>query len=124
MEIINCKYYFTQAEIQEIIRLYLLPESLSNIAKYFNIKNRNVIKKVLLENNIILRTKEEIKLLNKQKVKETFQKKYGVDNIFQTDYAKEKSKQTKLQRYNNENYRNIEKIKQTCLEKYGTTNGG
>lgn len=33
--------------------------------------------------------------------------------------CKEKIKQTKLERYNDENYNNPEKNKQTCLEKYG-----
>lgn len=33
-----------------------------------------------------------------------------------------KIKQTKLERYGDENYRNEEKIKQTCLEKYGVEN--
>jgi len=45
--------------------------------------------------------------------------KYGVENVFQSKYSKEKSKQTKLKKYGNENYRNPEKFKQTCLEKYG-----
>lgn len=36
-------------------------------------------------------------------------------------YNKEKAKHTKKEKYGNENYNNIEKIKQTCLDKYGTS---
>jgi hypothetical protein len=45
--------------------------------------------------------------------------KYGVENVFQSDNIKEKSKKTKKERYGNENYLNIEKSKQTCIKKYG-----
>lgn len=38
MRVINCKYIFTPKEEQEIIRQYQLPESLSKIAKNFEIK--------------------------------------------------------------------------------------
>src|ERR1035437_2660739 len=46
-------------------------------------------------------------------------KKYGVENQFQSEEIKEKSRQTKLKKYGDENYRNPEKFKKTCLEKYG-----
>jgi hypothetical protein len=51
--------------------------------------------------------------------KESNLKKFGVENIFQLDSIKEKSRQTKLEKYGNENYNNEEKNKQTKLEKYG-----
>lgn len=45
--------------------------------------------------------------------------KYG-DNYHKKSV--EKSKRTKLQRYGDPNYNNIEKAKATCLEKFGVTN--
>jgi len=46
-------------------------------------------------------------------------KKYGVENTFQSKEKKEKIKETKRERYNDENYNNREKCKQTYLERYG-----
>ena len=58
--------------------------------------------------------------------KETFRQhnleQYGVGSIFQVPEVREKSKQTKLKRYNDENYNNREKAKQTCIDKYGVEN--
>ena len=72
---------------------------------------------------------------------ETFQKKYGVnfysqheDFIGKQKLSKlkkygdenynnvEKSRETRLTKYGNENYNNIEKYKKTCLVKYGNEN--
>lgn len=54
--------------------------------------------------------------------KKTFNKKYNIDFYPQhVDFIK-KQKQTKLEKYGNENYVNIEKIKKTKLEKYGDKN--
>lgn len=41
------------------------------------------------------------------------QKKHGVDNVFQSTWVKQKSKQTKKERYDDENFNNIEKQKET-----------
>lgn len=53
---------------------------------------------------------------NKKKIKEntikTIQKKYGVNNVFELPEFQKKAKQTKLKRYNNETYNNIELNKQ------------
>jgi very-short-patch-repair endonuclease len=63
---------------------------------------------------------------NKEKrMKKTFEaveKKYGVKHNFQIDSVKEKSKKTKLERYGDENYNNLEKNKKTKLERYGDEN--
>lgn len=50
--------------------------------------------------------------------------KYGCKNAGQSDQAKEKRKQTCLDKYGAESFTNREKYKQTCLEKYGVLNGG
>jgi hypothetical protein len=54
-----------------------------------------------------------------QKTREkSIKDKFGVDNVMKLEEFKEKSKITKLKKYGNENYNNIEKHKKTCLEKY------
>ena len=53
----------------------------------------------------------------KNKIKQTNRERYGVDYSWQAEEVKEKSKQTKKERYGDENYRNDEKIKQTCQER-------
>ena len=58
----------------------------------------------------------------KQNSDKAILKKYGVDNIFKLKETHEKSKQTKLERYGDEKYNNIEQNKKTCLEKYGVDN--
>lgn len=54
----------------------------------------------------------------------TNREKYGVDNVFQSDEIKEKSKQTNLDKYGVEHYSQTdeyrEKFKQTCLDRFGT----
>ena len=52
--------------------------------------------------------------------RQTKLERYGDENYSN----REKQKQTKLERYGDENYSNREKQKQTCLERYGVTNGG
>ncbi len=56
------------------------------------------------------------------KRKETVRSKYNVDNVFQLDIIKEKSRATKLETYGDENYRNDEKIRQTNIYRYGCEN--
>jgi len=53
------------------------------------------------------------------KSKQTSTERYGVDHYNKTDEYLIKSKNTKKEKYNNENYINIEKQKQTNLERYG-----
>lgn len=47
---------------------------------------------------------------------------YGVENIFQINSIKEKSKNTKLIKYGDINYHNMEKTKYTNTKKYGVEN--
>ena len=51
--------------------------------------------------------------------KKAIKEKYGVNNIFQLECVKEKLKQTKLDKYGDENYNNFEKMLITKKEKYG-----
>jgi len=52
----------------------------------------------------------------------TFQKKYGVDNVFILKSVQQKSAATKLERYGNSNYNNQSKHSQTLLDTYGVSN--
>jgi hypothetical protein len=54
--------------------------------------------------------------------KETFNKKYGVDFYPEHPDFIKKQKKTKMERYGDENFVNIEKSKKTRLEKYGNEN--
>lgn len=62
----------------------------------------------------------------KQRIKENslkaIQEKFGVDNVFQLENIKEKAKSTKLEKYGDGNYNNIEKNKATKKERYGNEN--
>jgi len=49
-------------------------------------------------------------------------KTYGTDWFSQTPEFTKQVKSTKLERYGDENYNNLEKKKSTCLEKYGVDN--
>ena len=59
----------------------------------------------------------------RNKIKETNLKKYSVENPFQSESIKDKIKETNLKKYGVENYSQTQefqkKFKQTCLEKYG-----
>jgi len=62
----------------------------------------------------LVHTDERIK-----KAFDAIEKKYGVRSFPQTKGFSDKVKQTKKERYGNENYNNFEKIKQTHKENYG-----
>ena len=79
--------------------------------------NRLLFTYICKEYNIV-KTNEQLQKFRKQHTLE----KYGVEHTSQLDSSKIKGKQTRLERYGDENYRNDEKIKQTCLKKYGVDN--
>lgn len=51
--------------------------------------------------------------------KRTMQTNYGVDNAMEISEFKEKIKLTKLKRYNDENYNNAPKARETSLQRFG-----
>jgi len=51
--------------------------------------------------------------------KEAVKEKFGVDNVFQLNYIKDKLKNTKLEKYGDENYNNPNKMLETKSDKYG-----
>jgi len=54
-----------------------------------------------------------------EKSKEAIKEKFGVDNVFQLDVIKTKSKETKKEIYGDENYNNGQQGVKTKKEKYG-----
>ena len=48
--------------------------------------------------------------------------KYGVTNVYASEYVKQKMKQTKLQKYGDPNYNNRDKAIKTTLSTYGVNN--
>jgi len=56
------------------------------------------------------------------KIEKTNLKKYGVKTTLLTTEVKEKSKKTKLEKYNNVNFNNREQAKKTCQKKYNVDN--
>lgn len=62
---------------------------------------------------------EEYKMLNLTNHKKSLLEKYGVEHSSQISGYANRVKKTKLERYGDENYVNIEKAKKTNLEKYG-----
>lgn len=62
------------------------------------------------------------KIFNVNRTKEQEYKLKVESRKDKQDEIVKKIKQTKLERYGNENYRNDEKIKQTCIERYGVEN--
>ena len=132
------KKLFTKQEELDIINYYLTPFTLTETAHHFNLE-RAQVKRVLTSNNIQPHTKEINNQAKLKKTIETNMKKYGVSNTFQSPNGKKgfqnfysdekkvgasilKSKQTRLERYGDENYNNINQINQTRLEKYGVEN--
>ena len=65
-----------------------------------------------------LKTEKEKQLIKEHR-KETIKKRYNVNSYFELDTIKQKIKQTKLERYGDENYNNHQQTIQTCLKKYG-----
>ena len=67
-------------------------------------------------------------LVRKQNIKKAVQEKYGVDNVFQLEDVKEKSKQTYIKNYGVDNPQKCKEIKErtenTCYIKYGHRNFG
>ena len=57
---------------------------------------------------------------NQDKVKQTVKERYGVDNVSFLDEVKEKISKSKNEKNENEKNEILNKIKKTCLERYGT----
>lgn len=58
----------------------------------------------------------------KCKIKKTLKNKYNVENVFQIEEIKKKSSETKLNKYGDRNYCNIEKFNDTMIKLYNDIN--
>ncbi len=56
------------------------------------------------------------------KTKQSLKENYNTDITWKSHIIVKKSEKTKIKKYGNKNYNNIEKSKQTCLKKYGFEN--
>lgn len=90
----------------------------TKLERYGN-ENYNNIEK---QKQTIASKSQDEKLNTLKKRIQTNLEKYGSEYGFQTESIKNKIKQTKLERYSNENYNNSTKTKQTKLKKYGSEN--
>ena len=119
------KYLFTKEQEQKIIDYYLLPQSLSETAKHFGISSREVIKKVLIKNNISCHSETVLKKVHQNNIEQSNLLKYGYKNVFQDSRIKNKIKQTNKQKYGVENPQQVKNIKlktkETNILKYGGT---
>lgn len=119
------KYLFTKEQEQKIIDYYLLPQSLSETAKHFGISSREVIKKVLIKNNISFHSETVLKKVHQNNIEQSNLLKYGYKNVFQDSRIKNKIKQTNKQKYGVENPQQVKNIKlktkETNILKYGGT---
>lgn len=102
----------------EIINFYLAPHTLNETAAQFNI-NKYSIKKILVENNIKLHSRE----VRSARIKQAFTEQYGVDNPSKNKSIQEKIKKTSLAKYGTDRPQKAEAVKEkaknTCLDKYG-----
>lgn len=109
MDIEAFTLFFKSHGTQAILDQYQIPTflDLSKIKKTLNIKL----------------TKEEQNKKNAISVRESTQRKYGVDNVFQLETTKEKIRKTSMERYGVINaggsVESLEKIKATNNAKYG-----
>ena len=90
----------------------------TNLEKYGSENYNNIEKQKLTFQN---KSQEEIQAIKEKRVKTNLEK-YGSEYGFQSEIVKDKIKQTKLERYSNENYNNSTKTKKTKLERYGDEN--
>jgi len=82
-------------------------------------KNRDGVKKTLLKNYGGHHMQCNV---GKESLKKSLLEKYGVDHYSKHPDYINKVKSTKLERYGDENYNNLEKCESTLLERYGVDN--
>lgn len=129
------KTYFTSSEYVKDFREEFGEPDIIKIHRTFSdadscvLFEHNYLNKINAKNNPTFLNKsnggKKFAILNedvKNKTKQTCLEKYGYECALQVPTIREKGKQTKIKKYNNENYNNIEKHKNTKQEKYGNEN--
>ncbi len=85
------------------------PAAVAKILKHYNIE-------IPKEIRFIRGQKRAAKTAN------NLREKFGVDNVFQLEAVKTKAANTKLAKYGDNHFVNLEKAKKTCIERYGVEN--
>lgn len=111
---------------EKIISFYLFPHSLNETCKEFNLGHRNRLKKFLIANNVSLhseKVKNYLAELNKNK---SLKSLYGTTDLYSISELRDnfiqKIKQTKRERYGDENFNNANKIHATVKDRYNCDN--
>lgn len=120
------KRLFTKEEINEVIDLYCNKKlTFYQLGRMYNTSPLN-IKSLLLNNNVVLRTKEEDIALKSSRYNKTCLEKYGVINVSQNQEVKDKKSKTTFEHYGVTSPQKSKivqnKTKNTCLKKYGVEN--
>ena len=119
------KIIYDQKTENDVIAYYQAGYSLKDCGKKFfnNRSNYRIVRRILLKNEIHLRTFAESKSKHYENVQKTVKSKYNVNNISQLAETKQKVKNTCMKKYGVDNPGKIQtgkdKAKQTCLQKYG-----
>lgn len=112
-------------EFKQNVLEYYKTHTLTNTAKYFKLQNYKV-KEILDEYNISEHSIEYSKKLRLSLLEQNNLDRYGVKNVFQTDFVKSKSKQTCLIKYGTEYVSSSKEfrtqVKTTVQAKYGVQN--
>ena len=135
----NCKFYGSINYVYDntcgnrkcITKLRNLNSKQTKLERYGdeNYNNMKKTKQTKLErygdenyNNSIEAAKHKNYKEIQEKIKNTCLERYGVSSTWKIDGVLEKSKQTKLEKYGDENFTNREKYKETCITRYGVDN--
>lgn len=104
---------------KDLLYHYYIEEnnSIEKTSELMNLKYRTV-QRAIKEYNF----NKDRNIIQKQR-ENSLKDKYGVENVYQLDKSKEKSKETKLNRYGSETYNNSKQQKQTMIDKYGVSCG-
>lgn len=103
---------------EEFYKLYIVEnKSLEEVSKIMGISTRKLY--AFKKENDIYKDSEQKSLLRKK----TNIQRFGVENPYQSEEIKTKCKQTKLEKYGDENYNNRVLQKQTMMDKYGVACG-
>ena len=100
---------------QTLLNRYGVKNAASLPNNIFKTNNPQKNKKLHIKTQQTCFKKYGVKGFNYKKAKQTKLERYGDENYTN----KEQAKQTKLERYGDENYTNKDQAKQTCLKKYG-----
>lgn len=110
----------TEEEVQKIISFYLEPNTLNHTQKVFG-RSISSIKKILLANNIEIRTREADLQIAYVRRKQTNLQKYGHANVGQ--FGSAEFNNAMLEKYGTKNNQTLafvrDKVESTCLKKYG-----